>query len=952
MSSSKPIKATEKTDQETLRELSNLRPDEFLSRIAHELKSRLKCETVCLLLWYEVVNNLPLDRHGNNGHGDAGALVTKYQAGLPEGLLDTTKEETDSDPNSPRGNSEIYFYGEGITGGYIFKDRKFIRARIEWEPRSVFDEASQQIVSLADINWPNMSRFRMESKYKDFRSLLGLPLEVKGQQIGVLKLINKLAADSDTLAEQGFTDGDLEQVKNFLATIELVIETKTNEKQIKSLLEITEKITSADFNFDNLLQETAISCAKALNLRACIIRLLDQQSLTVRGSSVGKDETAVFEDFGIVREVLKSKRSIKLVGQTFQTIDAPIETYQVAIPAVWTNEFYGTKSFLAVPVIYQGRAIGIIECYAFLPHEFSDQQIAAIQGCGTLISTLFQRNRVSGIVSSLNQSFSLLSSEEQVYHKVMELIETYLNTKTVSIWEKKPKEANFDFELITASDKFRQEHEANSILNLTENSITARVANGLEPRIRHFSRSELEQEGAEYANFLNENNLRSLTVVPITICGHVNAVIDVFYEDDRRLFLEDEDFLRVLAGRAAAAIWTKKLALSFKAIADEVLASRSIEMILKKIAFTARSVLFADLVILFPYNPLRREFGEHQLSGQLFKKVGIYKGEKKEKDFVDLMINRPGPVYLQDTEQYERFCEENGRRPSPSHDFWHREKVCSMAAVQLIDGRKASLGVMFFNYRSPFTFDYATKHVIDSFASQTASALVSRNFGVTRTREQIAEVELVELLNNLAVSLDQFILPLDPPPGSEETGKPAREQLTDYLDYIRKLKDDIDEKRKFFTQGSDWNNHDLGDLVESVLALLDNRFKELRIRPQTNCPKLPRLYCDSTQIRNLLYQLLSILLDAIQSPAPSLTIATKSHEQGDSLSVHMVLGGGRLSNDQLQAIYDQPLLPSYGDAFKVPGRYETCRILAQCLRAKVTIEPTDDGLICVLEIFY
>jgi hypothetical protein len=265
MSSSKPIQPTVKTDQERLRDLSNLPPDDFLSRIAEELQGRPKCETVCILLWYEVLNNRPRDAGKNNGHAKPEALVTRYQAGLPERLLGPskkdpkkdTKTETDADPNSPRDYSEIYFFGQGITGGYIFKDRKNIRAKIAWEPRLIFDEASQEAISVADINWSNMERFRRESKYKNFKSLLGLPLLVKGQQIGVLKLINKLASDSDTLAEDGFTNDDLEKVKNFLSTIELVIETKMNEKQTKSLLKITEQITSADFNFGNLLQKTS-----------------------------------------------------------------------------------------------------------------------------------------------------------------------------------------------------------------------------------------------------------------------------------------------------------------------------------------------------------------------------------------------------------------------------------------------------------------------------------------------------------------------------------------------------------------------------------------------------------------------------------------------------------------------------------------------------------------------
>lgn len=947
MSSSKPIQITEKSDQETLRDLSNLDPENCLDKIAHELQNRLHCETVCILLWYEVSKK--------EGDVEAGALITRYHAGLPSGLRRGLRQKDDLGTDGPKKDSEIYYFGEGITGGYIFKDLNSIRARIQFSPNKwVFDDEAGREVQLHSTNWHNMDRFRTESKYKDFKSLLGLPLIVKNQTIGVVKLINKLNEQGDGLDDAGFTHDDLERVKTFLSTIELVIETKANEKEIQRLFEISQKLISADFNYDSLLQQIATSCAKALNLRLCIIRLLDHQQLRIKASSLDSSEAAHFDNFEIPARVIETSSAIKLTGDTFQTIDGPRICWTAKIPDVWTKSSYGIKSFLAVPVVYQDKVIGVIECYAFLPRDFSSQQVADVRAYGTLIATLFQRNKIKDTVSSLIGSFSLLTSLEQIHDKLIELIENYLDTKTVSIWEKKPVSEGFVFELINASKGFHEKYKRKDIHTLTENSMTARVANA--GTIKHFTQAELDAEKPEHREFLTENNLSSLTIVPITIGGHVNAVLDVFYDEDKSLLREEEDFFQLLTRRAASAIWNKKLTLSLKVIADELLSSPNVESILRRIAYMARSVLYADLVILFPYNSRLSEFMQPQMSGKPIFERGIYIGEhKKEKDFVNLMLDEPTPLYLEGTQAYRKFCENKGEvRPWRPDDFWHREKLSSMAAVRLDDGRRAPVGVMFFNYRSPFHFDDSTKQAIESFASQAASALVSGTFKGLRTQELLGEIMFVELLEPLIVSIDLFGIRIDEIIErlriSESLSENEVSQLRDYLEDIRKLHDIVDKRREHHSFDSDFGNHNIDELIENVLAVFDNRFHESGIAPKCDYEPSLSLYCGSLQIQGMLHQLISILLDASASRGSLLRILTNSTEVRDTIRVKMLLTGGRVSDEDLQGILNQPLATSRNDVFPEPGRFESCKILAQSHRGNVKIQTTPDGLLCTLDL--
>src|SRR5581483_1227295 len=199
MTSSKRERIYYGSDQDTLRELSKLDPEQCLQRIAEELKDRLRCETACILLWHEVWRD-----------GDKEAyevLVTKYSSGMPKGL------------DYP----EIYHNSEGITGAYIFEQENCIRGRVALAAKEVYDDEAKRPVKVKGTKWDNMRKFGKNSWFFDFKSLLGLPLFVKNQKIGVIKLINKIDESANHLAEAGFSRDDLDRLKSFLSTIELVI---------------------------------------------------------------------------------------------------------------------------------------------------------------------------------------------------------------------------------------------------------------------------------------------------------------------------------------------------------------------------------------------------------------------------------------------------------------------------------------------------------------------------------------------------------------------------------------------------------------------------------------------------------------------------------------------------------------------------------------------------------
>jgi transcriptional regulator with GAF, ATPase, and Fis domain len=929
------MKLADSHDQEILRSLSNLAPDDCLDQIAEQLRTQLNCETACILIWRETPQA--------NGQG---ALITEHDHGMP--LQVKNRPTGELDLRRLKAYSEIYGYGEGITGGYIFEKQNIIRARIDWSPNSVYDDEADKEVVLEDTNWHNMAEFKKVSLHHDFRSLLGLPLDIKNQQIGVVKLINK-RDEFGKLSSSGFSPEDLERARTYLSKIEQVIETKANEQQLNDLFDISQNVISADFDYYKLLEQIATNCARALNLRACIIRMFDHKELIIRGNSLGLEQNKDFEKFDLAVKVAATRQKIEFAGNQFRATNGTEIYPDLVLPELLSAN---TKSILAVPVIYQEKVIGVIECYTFLPRTFSRQQAGAVLAYGTLIGALFQRYRITEAIDALTEPFSLLSSIDGVFSSVVQRIERYLDTQTVSIWEQKATSTGFEFKLAKGSPEFEKNYREHNILTLSETSFTGRIAKTNE--LEHLDQPLLEKELLEHREFIDENELKSLTIVPISIGTHVNAVIDVFYTEDKMLLKEDRSFLRLLAGKAAAALWSKKLMMSFQEMSKLLWSAPNLEHMLDSIAYLPREVLYADLVIVFPYDFRQQQFLPPRWSGEPREKIGVFAGEKeKDKDFVNLMLNvERNPLYLSSTQQYKEFCQNKGTlRPWTESDFWHREGVQSMAAVRLEDRRQRPVGVMFFNYRTPFDFDVLTRQVIDSFAWQASLAFVNASFKGTRIQELVTERTTVEHLNKLERSLSQLDVQLSLLQFPDDDAPIPREQY--YRDAtsahlaLTEIYTDVSHWRTQLLSESAEGDHEIEYLISDSLDYLAGRLEGLSVIPHCDYAKdCPSLWCHPKRIEGLLIQLLSLLLDASRSLSPSLSIKTLYHKVSNTIEIHLALAGGRVSDEHLDRILKNPM-PSVG---KMVERFAFCEALAFFNEGEVELRPNSDGLFWLLRL--
>lgn len=338
--------------QSVLRACSDLPPKQCLDAIAKELRTVLNCETVCILRWRE----------------DKQQLITEHRSGMPKDLK----------------GSEIYSLADGITGKFVFNQQRRIIALVDFDNEVLTDVETKANIKDESIKWQNMRRFKESSRFGDFRSLLSVPLNIRHERIGVIKLINKTTPGGDSLSPEGFTAADLRQVDFFLSTIEHVLEAKRHDEQIDGLLRVTESIFQTN---ENTLQEIATQCIKALNYRICVIRLIEDAVLIVAprlsdpGLNLLPNDSGLHTAARSLNRIVKWKRSASALDSVYGSH----ELVSYRRPAI--VDHYELNAFVIVPIVRQNQPIGTIECYATLAREIGEPELSVIKTFAGLVAT-------------------------------------------------------------------------------------------------------------------------------------------------------------------------------------------------------------------------------------------------------------------------------------------------------------------------------------------------------------------------------------------------------------------------------------------------------------------------------------------------------------------------------------------------------------------------------------
>ncbi|MGA9771829.1 MAG: GAF domain-containing protein [Blastocatellia bacterium] len=558
--------------------------------------------------------------------------------------------------------------------------------------------------------------------------------------------------------------------------------------------------------------------------------------------------------------------------------EKPYWSNDVKKDSKYIEECEEVESELAVPLRFSGQIIGVLDINSNKKDWFDERKASLVQTVADQGTVLYQNARLDEPLTELISPFNPFASPEEIYEKVIKIIEDFLITKTVSVWKRIADGDTFKLELVAASEGLWEKYKEAGISTLPPTSITGRAV--AEKKPVPVTQEEI-RAGFDYPEFAEENGLRSLTIVPILVGDEIYGVINVFSRRDTKLFTEEVVIVRILASKAAIALQSAMLVQSFNDIA-KISLSDDINSILKRIALNALDVLHAEPVILFRYDASAKQFdADAVVAGKLYyEDVQI---ATNENDMANMILKEKEPLYLKHEDDYlafERSVNRHWHSDRLPSDFWHREKVESLAALKL-EHRGEIVGVMFINYREPQVFPDYVERLIKVFASQASSAIYNakiseqnKKFWETRRADSLS-LSVSEIVYSLAHNSGHLLNQISDSFGKIDDllsrGRFAEAQLNKLKEEVNNVKEPLDAILKDFSQLKTYRqldalrleDNEINSLVRRSLDMIRDTFRKQRITiDERYTANIPLIQCDETQVQHVF---LNLFLNAIEA---------------------------------------------------------------------------------------
>ena len=220
----------------------------------------------------------------------------------------------------------------------------------------------------------------------------------------------------------------------------------------------------------------------------------------------------------------------------------------------------GVRSLLGVPLLVQGRPLGVLHVGSLTPREFTDEdrellQLAADRAALAIDHAhLFAQERNARLrleaLQRVTDAALAYLSEDELLSELLERVSAALNSDTAAIL------------LLEPNGEWLRARAAKGIEEEVEQGVTIPVGGGFAGRIAAERRAIFipDVDHADIYNpILREKGIRSLLGVPLLVEGRVIGVLHVGTLTFREFTSEDKDLLQLAGDRAAPAIENAKL---------------------------------------------------------------------------------------------------------------------------------------------------------------------------------------------------------------------------------------------------------------------------------------------------------------------------------------------------------------------------------------------------------
>jgi len=301
---------------------------------------------------------------------------------------------------------------------------------------------------------------RAEKRYVSInarvRSEMAVPVEMRGQVIGLLNVDSTQVDAFSAIDEARLVDMALEAAQ-WLELAWEIDQLRLKSRQLTSLVDIAQMII-AETNLDEILKQITVQSLRLMKARICSVFLLsdDASELVLRacegGSELYREKPNLSIEETLLGSVVKRHKPLAVV-------DVVEEKGYVQTEVARKEELV---SMLAVPLIFAGKAQGVLVLYTQKRHRFSNDEIKLISALGELSAVAIEKGRLLARVVDMEEklraserlsALGLLAAE--IAHEIRNPL-TVMQMLFHALMESVQKDATSQRDAELISEKMRQ----------------------------------------------------------------------------------------------------------------------------------------------------------------------------------------------------------------------------------------------------------------------------------------------------------------------------------------------------------------------------------------------------------------------------------------------------------------------------------------------------------------
>ncbi|MBN1614301.1 MAG: GAF domain-containing protein [Deltaproteobacteria bacterium] len=217
------------------------------------------------------------------------------------------------------------------------------------------------------------------------------PLVVEGKTAGLLMLCDLSSSPSES--QQEIINSVGEALSWAIEKERLLLVFARRNQEMETLRQIGSALAASTFDMDKVLQHTMDMIQAVMNVEAGSVLLLHGNELE-------------FETVFNINVDVKKLKDVKItLGEGIAgyaaargepVISRNVKNSKHFSPAVDRITGFETRSILCVPLISQGRVLGVIEVLNKKPGEFNEDDLHLLQSLGTTVSIAMENARLYG----------------------------------------------------------------------------------------------------------------------------------------------------------------------------------------------------------------------------------------------------------------------------------------------------------------------------------------------------------------------------------------------------------------------------------------------------------------------------------------------------------------------------------------------------------------------------